>query len=204
MKRRESLKALTLGSLGLGVANDAKADTKPPQTPVKVPGGRTKKEAVRDAKLAADTFFTPAELATVRILCDIIIPADERSGSASQAKVPEFIEFMAKDQSNLQTPLRGGLLWLDMQCRKRFGKTFVQSAPAQRIAIVDEIAYPELAKPAMSQGVAFFNTMRNLTASGFFSSQMGIKDIGYLGNTPNKWEGVPADVLAKYGLSYDS
>jgi gluconate 2-dehydrogenase gamma chain len=204
MKRRESLKALTLGSLGLGVANEAKADTKPPQTPIKVPGGRTRKEAVRDAKLATETFLTLAELATVRILCDIIIPADERSGSASQAKVPEFIEFMAKDQPSLQTPLRGGLLWLDSHCRKQFGKPFAQCTPAQRIVMVDQIAYPEQAKPAMSQGVAFFNMMRNLTSSGFFSSQMGIKDIGYLGNTPNKWEGVPEDVLKQHGLSYDS
>lgn len=203
MKRRESLKALTLSSLA-GLSITPPTDVKPPETPVKVPGGRTKKEAIRDAKLAAEKYFSVAELQTIRILCDIIIPADDRSGSASQAKVPEFIEFMAKDKPELQTPLTGGIRWLNNQCNKRFGKAFAVCTPAQRIEIVDEIAYPQKAKPEMSQGVAFFNLMRNLTASGFYTSQIGIKDLGYMGNTPNQWDGVPEDVLKQYGLSYDS
>lgn len=203
MKRRESLKALTLSSLA-GLTITSPVDTKPPQTPVKVPGGRTKKEAIRDAKLMADKYFSTAELQTLRILCDIIIPADAHSGSASQAKVPEFIEFMAKDNPNMQIPLTGGIQWLNQQCNKRFGKTFALCTSAQRIEIVDEIAYPETAKPEMSQGVSFFSLVRNLTASGFFSSQMGVKDIGYAGNVPNQWSGVPEDVLKQYGLSYDS
>ncbi|MDJ1484414.1 gluconate 2-dehydrogenase subunit 3 family protein [Cytophagaceae bacterium YF14B1] len=201
MKRRESLKALTLSSLA-GLTVTAPVDVKPPQTPVNIPGGRTKKEAIRDAKLMSEKYFTDTELQTIRILCDIIIPADAHSGSASQAKVPEFIEFMAKDIPSLQTPLTGGLQWINQQSNKRFGKAFALCTAAQRIEIVDDIAYPEQAKPEMSQGVAFFNLMRNLTAAGFFSSQMGIKDIGYMGNTPNQWDGVPEDVLKQYGLSY--
>ena len=66
----------------------------------------------------------------------------------------------------------------------------------------DEIAYPKKAKPEMQQGVAFFNLMRNLTATGFYTSEIGVKDVGYLGNTPNQWNGVPDDVLKQYGLSY--
>jgi gluconate 2-dehydrogenase gamma chain len=69
--------------------------------------------------------------------------------------------------------------------------------------MVDQIAYPEQAKPEMSQGVAFFSLVRNLTATGFFTSQMGIKDLGYVGNTPNNWPGVPDEVLKQYGLSYE-
>jgi hypothetical protein len=204
MKRRDSLKALTLGSLtGIGLLTpEAKAGT-PADTPIVVPGGRTKAEAIRDTALMKQKFFNEHELQTVRVLSDIIIPADSRSGSASQAKVPEFIEFMMKDQPSNQIPMRGGLRWLDNQCQKRFQKPFVQCTKAQQIAMVDEIAYPEQAKPEMSQGVAFFNRMRNLTATGFFTSQMGIKDLGYMGNTPNNWEGVPADVLKQYGLSYE-
>jgi len=203
MKRRQSLKALTLSSLA-GLTLTPPVDTKPPQTPVKVPGGRTRKEAIRDARLAADKYFSEAELQTIRLLCDIIIPADDRSGSASQAKVPEFIEFMAKDKPELQTPLSGGIRWLNNQCRKRYGKPFALCSTAQRIEMVDQIAYPEKATAEMSQGVAFFNLMRNLTASGFFTSQIGIKDLGYMGNTPNQWDGVPEAVLKQYGLSYDS
>lgn len=206
MKRRETLKALTLGSLsGLGLLSpEAKAEVvQPADTPVVVPGGRTKAEANRDAALMKEKFFTEHEMQTVRLLTDIIIPADSHSGSATQAKVPEFIEFMMKDQPRNQTPMRGGLRWLDNQCQKRFQKPFAGCTKAQQVEMVDAIAYPEQAKPEMSQGVAFFSMMRNLTATGFFTSQMGIKDLGYVGNTPNNWQGVPEDVLKQYGLSYD-
>jgi hypothetical protein len=136
------------------------------------------------------------------VLCDIIIPADDVSGSATQAGVPDFIEFMAKDKPDFQTPLRGGLRWLDMQMTKIYGTSFKDSKQDQQIAMVDAIAYPAKAKPEMKQGVAFFSLMRNLTASGFYSSEMGMKDVGYKGNAPTQWNGVPDDVLKQYGLSY--
>lgn len=211
MKRRDSLKALTISSLGVvglnpqeTLAERRELETSLPDDPIKVPGGRLKEEAIRDAKLMKEKFFTPQELATVTVLADIIIPADAKSGSASQAGVPAFIEFMMKDLPQWQTPMRGGLRWLDVESRKRFGKPFTGATKAQQIQLVDDIAYPEKAKPEMSQGVAFFNLMRNFTATGFYTSQIGIKDIGYMGNTPNQWEGVPADVLKQYGVSYDS
>jgi hypothetical protein len=97
--------------------------------------------------------------------------------------------------------MRGGLRWLDVESSKRFGKPFREISAAERIKIVDDIAYPNDAKPEHSQGVAFFSLMRNLTATGFYTSQEGIKDIGYIGNTPNQWNGVPADVLKQYGLT---
>jgi gluconate 2-dehydrogenase gamma chain len=207
MKRRDSLKAITLSSLGFAGMNpqiSAAESLLPPDVkPLKIPGGRQKFEAERDAKLNADKFFTPHELRTVTVLGDIIIPADARSGSASQSGTPAFIEFMMKDQPQWQTPIRGGLRWLDNVCMKRFEKKFADCLKAQQLEIVDEIAYPAKAKPEMSQGVAFFNSMRGLVATGFFTSQMGIKDLGYVGNTPNQWEGVPAEVLKQYNLSYE-
>lgn len=166
--------------------------------------GRTEDEIARDAKLLAEKFFTDHEIKTITVLSDIIIPADAHSGSASQAGVPAFIEFMAKDQPSFQTPLRGGLRWLDSASIKRFGKNFIACTAKEQISLVDEIAYPEKAKPAVSQGVSFFSLMRNLTASGFYSSEMGHNDIGYVGNRPNNWDGVPEEVLKQYGLSYDS
>lgn len=205
MKRRDLLKTITLSSLGLAGLNPqvTAAEMLAPQVPVKVPGGRQKFEAERDARLKSEKFFTPHELATVTVLSDIIIPADEKSGSASQAGVPAFIEFMMKDQPHWQTPMRGGLAWLDNKCRKLYGKPFVQCSKAQQIEMVDRIAYPGLAKPEFRQGVSFFSLMRNFTATGFFSSKMGIADIGYMGNKPNRWEGVPEEVLKQYNLSYD-
>lgn len=209
MKRRDTLRALTLSSFGIAAINPqellaerremelAMASAEDP----KVGFGRTDDEAAWDAKLMKEKYFTDAELATLAILSDIIIPADKNSGSASQSGVPQFIEFMVKDQPTWQTPFRGGLAWLDQESRKRFSKAFTGLSNEQRLKIVDDIAYPETAKPDMSQGVAFFNTMRNFTATGFFSSEMGIKDIGYMGNRPNQWDGVPADVLKKYGFA---
>ncbi len=200
MKRRDTLKALSLTGFGLAVGQ---VEAAVPAPGVKVPGGRLKHEAERDAKLMAEKFFTPQELKTVTMLSDIIIPADKKSGSASQAGVPAFIEFMMKDQPNNQTPMRGGLNWLDNQCRKRYSKPFAEMTRAQQIEMVDMIAYPKLAKPEMSQGVAFFNMMRNYTATGFYTSKMGIADLDYKGNTPNQWEGVPEPVLKQYNVSYD-
>jgi hypothetical protein len=140
---------------------------------------------------------------TIAVLSDIIIPKDDVSGSATDAGVPAFIEFIAKDMPHYQTPLRGGIKWLDIQCMKRFGVDFASCNSTQQIEIVDEIAFPEKAKPEMQQGVSFFNTMRDLTACGFFTSKIGIADLGYAGNKPNQWDGVPKEVLDQYGLKYD-
>jgi gluconate 2-dehydrogenase gamma chain len=166
------------------------------------PLDRAKEELERENSLAATTFFTPHEMATIAVLSDIIIPRDEVSGSATDAKVPDFIEFIVKDMPEHQLPMRGGLRWLDLQCLKKFNTDFKSSSAAQQIEMVDAIAYPKKAAPEMKQGVAFFSLMRNLTASGFYSSKIGIADIGYVGNTPNKWNGVPDDVLKQYGLAY--
>lgn len=210
MKRRDILKGISLGSLGLvGLHPQVKAaewaeDISPEigdkKDPVFEQFGRTEYEKARDAKLFAEQFFNKQEMKTIGVLADIIIPRDERSGSATDAGVPAFIEFMAKDKPELQTPLRGGLGWINNEAQKRFGKIFTDITPAQRIEIVEDIAYPERKKPGMSHGIAFFSLMRNLTASGFWSSKIGIADIGYQGNRPNLWEGVPEEVLKQYGL----
>ncbi len=101
-------------------------------------------------------------MATIAILSDIIIPKDEVSGSATDAKVPEFIEFIVKDMPHHQTPLRGGLRWLDMQCLKRYKNPFKDCTKEQQIEMVDQIAYPAKAKPEMAQGVSFFSKMRDI------------------------------------------
>jgi len=145
-------------------------------------------------------FFTAHEWATVTMLADIIIPKDEKSGSASDAGVPEFIDFTMTDQPDMQTPMRGGLRWLDTTCRKRFSKEFIDLAAADRTAILDEIAYPKKATPEMSQGAAFFTSVRNLVATGFYTSMIGIADLGYMGNVPTVWNGCPEECLDHLGL----
>ena len=146
-------------------------------------------------------FFTPHEYATVRMLVDIIIPKDERSGSATDAGVPEFMDFIMGDEPGRQLAMRGGLAWLDRECQNRFDKTFITSTEAERTQVLDAIAWPQQATPSMSHGVAFFNSFRDLTASGFWTSKMGIKDLGYMGNVfVPEWKGCPDEVMKKLGL----
>lgn len=205
MNRRESLKALTIGSLSTEVLIQA---CKPKEQGADVSinkngeADRPKNETDRNDKVNADKFFTPHEMATITVLGDIIIPKDEKSGSASDAKVPEFIEFIVKDIPDHQLPMRGGLRWLDMQMLNLHCNPFKDCTADQQLQIVTAIAYPSKATPEMQQGVAFFNKMRSLTATGFFTSKMGMDDLGYVGNKPNQWNGVPDDVLKQYGLAY--
>lgn len=209
MDRRKSIKIMAWSAVGTGVLVEACKQSDKKATVDKAAKGdpftqinRMPEELDAYKKTIAEKFFTPHEMATIAVLSDIIIPRDDISGSATDAKVPDFIEFIVKDKPDLQTPMRGGLLWLDIQTAKRFGKAFKDCSSQEQIQVVDDIAYPGKAKPEMKQGVAFFSLMRNLTATGFYTSEIGVKDIGYMGNTPTKWNGVPDDVLKQYGLSY--
>jgi hypothetical protein len=149
-------------------------------------------------------FFSAAEWKLVRLLADIVIPKDERSGSATDAGVPEFMDFMMIDQPARQVAMRGGLAWLDVECQRRFDKIFVDCADAQRAAVLDDIAWPAKAKPELAHGVAFFNSFRDLTAAGFWTTRMGIDDLQYLGNrSVARWNGCPDAALKKLGVSYD-
>ena len=210
MDRRKSLKAIALGTLSTGLLVDACKDSDKkvieekaiPESNVAGNLDRYPAEVEQYKKITSYTFFTAHEMATITLLADIIIPQDEISGSASDAKVPEFIEFIVKDMPDHQVPMRGGLKWLDIQCNTRFEKAFKDCSLSQQIEIVNEIAYPVKAKPEMKQGVAFFNRMRNLTASGFYTSEIGVADMGFKGNAPNQWNGVPDEVLKQHNLAY--
>lgn len=208
MNRRDNLKLLFTGSLASGfllthcTPKDKEGDLSP-RIIQGTPGGRTEEEILRDNKLLGETFFTDGERKKLDILVDIIMPADAESGSATEAKVPDFIEFMMKDQPGYQTPMRGGLMWLDNTSRDLFQKDFLQLSESERMALIDEIAWPDKAKPEMMGGVKFFNMLRNLTATGYFTTEMGFKYLGYQGNTPNVWDGVPDSVMKKYGFSLE-
>jgi hypothetical protein len=148
-------------------------------------------------------FFTSHEWDTVRVLVDIIIPKDARSGSATDAAVPEFMDFIITEQESRQTAMRGGLAWLDRECQRRFDKTFLDCAEAERAAVLDDIAWPQRAKPEFSHGVRFFGSFRDLTATGFWTSRTGFEDLQYMGNTyVPEWTGCPEEALKGLGVSY--
>jgi len=174
-------------------------------TPVEVMAASHKAGAAL-ARAAQGTAFTPQffdahEHATVRLLVDLIIPADERSGSATDAGVPEFMDFMMIDRPAMQGWMRGGLAWLDIECAERYGANFLDVTDAQRTEILDAIAWPDRAEPDMSHGVSFFNRFRDLTASGFWTTEMGIADIQYMGGRMiASWSGCPEEAERHVGV----
>lgn len=193
MDRRKALKVL--GSTPL-----AAAVTLEPVLP-QATSAQTSAGAAAGAAYAP-SFFTAHEWDTVRLLVDLIIPADARSGSASDAGVPEFMDFIMTDMPARALPMRGGLAWLDAECGRRFGgRAFTECSDAERRAVLDDIAWPKRARPEYSHGTAWFTAFRDLTASGFWSSEVGVKDLQYMGNVFNPtWEGCPPEVLRRIGV----
>lgn len=207
MNRRDSLKALGLIAAGsAAVLSTNSCDNKSGKpaaaadTGDKLPGVQDF-EYERTKKLQEEVFFDEHEMATIAILADIIIPKDDSSPSATEVGVPDFIEFIVKDIPSYKLPMRGGLKWLDIHAQKRFNNVFTKCKNEEQISIVDEIAYPKKAKPEVSQGVSFFNMMRDLTSSGYYTTKEGIAEIGYMGNRPGVWTGVPEDVWKAHGFS---
>ena len=164
-------------------------------------------------------FFTDSELAQLRVLVDLIIPRDERSGSATESGAVEYMDFVlseAYDEALVRlhiTPMdklmerqswHDGLSWLDLECTRRFRKPLVQCDDAQRGQVLDDIAWPARARAGFTEAAEFFNRARDLTAAAFFSSKMGVQDLGYLGNVAvAEWRGAPERALRELGLSYE-
>ena len=204
MNRRQSLKALSISTLGVGLlVESCKTSTKQVDVSnVDTAVGLEEFEVERLKQLYAQpAFFNAHEKSTMVVLADLIIPKDAISGGASEAKVVDFIEFIVKDIPTHQLPMRGGLKWLDLHCLNTYEKTFVDCTSAQQIEVLEQIAYPGKTKPELQQGEVFFTRVRDLVGTGFYTSEVGIKDLGYVGNVPNIWEGVPKDVLKQYNLS---
>lgn len=153
----------------------------------------------------APEFFNPHEWRTVHVLADMIIPRDAKSGSATDAGVPAFIDFMMTDGSETRrTSMRAGLAWLDVEMQRRFGIAFVDATEGQRRTILNDVAWPARAPESMREGVTFFNSFRDLTAAGFFSSRIGYADLDFRGpEMVPQWNGCPPAALDKLGVSYD-
>jgi len=145
------------------------------------------------------TTFNAHEYKTIVVLSDIVVPADERSGSATQAGAPEFIDQSLGFSGGQQlVSIRGGITWLDMESNSAYGHDFIDASDAEKKQLLDRIAYPKTAAPEDAAGVVFFNAMRNAVLGAFYSSKMGVEDLPYLGNQMlSEWDGCPANVLAK-------
>jgi len=207
MNRRDSIKSLTLASIGAGLLLEGCygiSREKIKRSLTRYDYGRTPEEKLYDDKLFAEKFFNDHELFSLDKICNLILPPNE-FGSIRDAEVVQLIEFMAKDIPTYKEPLRNGLSWIDKESKEKFNNLFVDCDIAQQKNIFDEIAYydPNKSITDYPEPVQWFNLVRNLTMTGYFTSEIGIKDLGYKGNIPNIWDGVPQDVLDQYGLEYD-
>lgn len=150
--------------------------------------------------------FTDEQRRTVAVLCDAIIPADERSPSAASVGVPDFIdEWISAPypwQKRDRQPILDGIAWLDTEAQLRFGRNFVDLERQQLTSILDDICHPPEAPPELAHRASFFSRFRDLTAGGFYTTPEGMKDLRYIGNVPlAEFTGPPPEVLAKLGLA---
>ena len=213
MNRRDHLKTLLVTTAGAGLATtglpactpDTEADLGTATAEARDPlSYLTPSERLAVEKLDAERFFTDFELATITALADRVLPASEHGG-IKEAGVAEFIEFRTKEINGYRTPMRAGLAWVNAESQRRFGEAFAKTTPANQTLILDEIAFhdqerSERERPHEQQ---FFNLFRNLVLTGYYTSAVGVADLGYKGNAPNQWDGVPQDVLDKHGVAYD-
>lgn len=210
MDRRKSLQTIILGAgasalvfHGCKTDTDKTADAIPKSDPKYF--GRTPEELERLEKINAEQLFNAHELETIGVLSTVILPPKEPHGGPLEADVPEFIEFMGKDVPELQQTLLGGLMWLDHKSNTEFGVEFKTASLDQQKQICDKICWHDTEIPLDDQAleIQFFALMRNLTMTGYYTSKVGIADLGYKGNQPNVWDGVPQDVLDQHGVAYD-
>ena len=153
-----------------------------------------KEKAAAPAGKYTPKYFTAKQYEAILSLCDAIIPKDDKSAGALEAGAPEFIDLLTSENDEYQLALGGGLMWLDTHCIDQYGKVFLECTPEQRSEILDLIAFRKNAKkdPGLSQGVAFFAFLRNMTCDGYYTSKIGIQDLQYIGNvTRNEWPGCP-------------
>lgn len=210
MDRRKSIQTIILGAGASALAfHGCKTDSNKSGAAAVQPDpnyfGRTPKELERIEELHAKQLFNAHEMETIAVLSTVILPPNEPHGGPIEAQVPEFIEFMGKDIPELETTLLGGLMWLDHKSNTEFGVAFKSASLEQQKQICDQICWhdPEIPLDKQPLEIQFFALMRNLTVSGYYTSKVGIADLGYKGNMPNIWDGVPEEVLKQHGVAYD-
>ena len=221
MDRREALKVISAAAASAAMAEGFVSSTAAAQQPV-VPGPKSRAAAapvppktgprgtltdpeLLNAKANWPRVLSASELVTLGVLCDMIIPADDKSPSATAVGVPAYInEYVSAPYDWAERALvrvRGGLTWIDVESGKRFGKRFSAATVAERTQICDDICYAPRAKQDFQAAARFFDQIRDLTASGFYTTDAGMKDLQYVGNVPlAKFDGPPAEVLRKLGL----
>jgi hypothetical protein len=189
VSRRDLLKSLSIGAVAASALH-----TVPLQAAEFVHAQVAAEKAQDKTGVYTAKFFSPHQYKTLQSLCETIIPADADCGGAIEAGAPEFIDLLTSENPEYQLKLGGGLMWLDSACADRYGNAYLNCTPQQQKEILDLIAYRKNAAsdPGLTQAIDFFAFLRDLTADGFFTSEIGIKYLGYIGNTfVNDFPGCP-------------
>lgn len=153
-----------------------------------------------------DFVLTDDEMRTVGALCDVILPADDRSPSATEVGAHVFVNewVSAPYEANREdlVLVRGGVAWLDVEASRRFGAPFADLGAEEVRAICDDIRHLPSARPEHRAAARFFDKVRDLASTGFWTTEEGMADLGYLGNRPlGSWEGPPREVVERLGLA---
>lgn len=180
ISRRAILKSLSIGAAAGSVMHAI-----PLEAAEYVHGLIATEKADSKSGVYVPKFFDPHQFQALQALCDSIFPVDEDSGGAIEGGAPEFIDLITSENPEYQAVLGGGLKWLDSACTSRYSSAYLGCTPQQRREILDRIAYRKnrVEDESLTQGIEFFSLLRNLTADGFFTSKIGIKYLGYKGNT---------------------
>jgi gluconate 2-dehydrogenase gamma chain len=189
ISRRDILKSLAIGAVGGSVLRSIPLEAA--EYAHRMVAGE---KAASKAGAYVPKFFSPHDYKTLRTLCQTIIPGDNQAGGAIEAGAPEFIDLITSENKDFQLALGGGLMWLDTTCGDRYTQPYLDCAEAQQKDILDLIAYRKNAKqdPSLGPGIEFFSVLRKLTADGFFTSEIGIKYVGYIGNVYlSQFDGCP-------------
>ena len=177
ISRRDVVKTLTLGISATSVLSVI-----PLEAARYVHGAIAQEKSTSGLTGYQPKFFEPHQWQILRKLCELIIPPDEKSGGAIEANAPEFIDLLTSENLEFQTQLGGGLRWIDAYCRNHYQEPFLNCSPERQKATLGLLAYRKNSTPQISQGISFFSLLRNLTVDGFYTSVIGIKDVGYVGN----------------------
>ncbi len=211
MKRRDSIKTMFLGSIGASLTLNSCITTEDKvmlDQVWKYNYGRTYEELKWDYKVLTGKFFSDSELKTIEKIANIILPPNEK-GNIKDAGVVELFEIIAKDFSTPahdeygEKVLRRGLNVFDKICNERFGVNLIDCSDDQIKSVFDSIAFNDNKDEGLQEAIRLFAVYRGMVLTGYFTSEVGINDLGYKGNTPNVWDGVPDDVLKDYSVSYD-
>ena len=210
MRRREALKVVAAAAASLPVidaavleAQQATPTQQPARPRVGPRGDAWDPDLIHPRPGTWARKLSSGELITLSALCDMIIPADSKSPSASAVGVPAWInEYVSfENNQNALVRVRGGLVWLNLESNRRFGRPFVRLTRAEREQICDDICYTATAKPEFHSAALFFDQVRDLTAVGFYTTRDGMQDLGYIGNVAlPRFPDVSAEIRAKLGV----